>query len=133
MLAQLSELKDNIHFVGIIQPEDLPSYSSKFDIGLALEPGFSQNNDIALSNKIFTYLLGGNAIIMSKTSMQLTFNQQYHVGESIDINNIKELAKKINGYFDFKKLNEQKKHNYDLAKYQLNWNVESKKLLSIFN
>ncbi len=123
----------NIHFAGIIQPEELPCFSSKFDIGLALETGFSINNDIALSNKIFTYLLAGNAIVLSNTTMQKSFNEQYKIGESFSINNANELAEKITFYFDTKKLNEQRKSNFELAKNTLNWEKESQKLLDIIN
>ena len=125
--------KSNIHFEGIIQPEKLPSFSSYFDVGLALETGFSINNDIALSNKIFTYLLAGNAIILSQTSMQAAFNNKYKVGESFAVKDAESLAKKITFYLDNKKLNVQKKYNYELAKHKLNWENESKKLLEIIN
>jgi glycosyltransferase involved in cell wall biosynthesis len=118
-------------FTGIIQPEELPSFAANFDIGLALETGFSSNNDIALSNKIFTYLIAGNAIISSETSMQYAFNKKYSVGETFPINNIAQFAKKIESYFDYDKLNNQKKHNYLLAQNELNWENESKKLLEI--
>ena len=124
---------NNINFAGIIQPEKLPLFSSHFDIGLALETGFSINNDIALSNKIFTYLLAGNAIILSNTTMQSFFNNQYKVGESIATNDAESLAEKITFYLDTKKLNVQKKYNYELAKNILNWENESKKLLEIIN
>ncbi len=122
-----------IFFAGIIQPEELPTYAANFDIGLALETGFSYNNDIALSNKIFTYLMAGNAIISSETSMQSSFNEVYSVGESFSISNITQFAKKIESYFDYNKLNKQKKHNYLSAKNELNWENESKKLLEIIN
>ncbi len=122
-----------IHFAGIIQPEDLPKFSSQFHVGLALETAFCKNNDIALSNKIFTYLLAGNAIISSETSMQLAFNKKYKVGESFKINDIETLKKKINQYFNNDLLNEQKLYNYKLASSLLNWENESKKLLEIIS
>lgn len=133
ILTNASHLKNNIHLAGIIDPSELARFSSEFDIGLALEPAFSENNDKALSNKIFTYLSAGNAIILSETTMQATFNNSYQVGESFAINDVEALAKIINGYLNTDKLNTQKKHNYYLAKNHLNWDNESKKLLSILN
>ena len=123
-------LISNIHFAGIIQPELLPAFASQFDVGLALETGFSENNNIALSNKIFTYLLAGNAIILSETAMQLAFNETYKVGEGFKVNSRKELAHKIKLYKDINKLNAQKNLNYELAKQQLNWEEESKKIIA---
>ena len=123
----------SIHFSGIIQPEKLPQFASQFDVGMAIELNEPYNRDICLTNKIFTYLLAGNAIILSKTAMQESFNEQYRIGESFSINNANELAEKITFYFDFKKLNEQKQYNYELAKNTLNWDKESQKLLEIIN
>lgn len=121
----------NVHFAGIIQPENLPDFASKFDVGLAIETGFSENNHIALSNKLFTYLLAGNALVLSKTSMQYIFNKNYQVGENIDINNLEQLANKILYYKNTSNLNKQKLYNYQLANSSLNWENESQKLLAI--
>jgi glycosyltransferase involved in cell wall biosynthesis len=44
--------------------------ASLFDVGLAPEPGRDENNRIALSNKIFTYLLAGNAVVATATDGQ---------------------------------------------------------------
>jgi len=121
----------NIHFAGIIQSELLSAFAVKFDVGLALETAFSENNNVALSNKIFTYLLAGNAMILSETDMQLAFNNQYKIGESFAVGDVAGLAEKINFYRDHEKLNAQKKYNYELAKNQLNWDKEAEKLLAI--
>ena len=37
LLSDAAEISNNIHFAGIIQPEHLPTYSSKFDVGMALK------------------------------------------------------------------------------------------------
>lgn len=124
-------ITENIHLAGIIQPDHLPSFAANFDIGLAIETGFSTNNDIALSNKIFTYLLAGNAVILSETCMQKSFNQQHKIGESFKINDIEALAEKILFYKNRERLNAQKLYNYQLAQKELNWENESKKLQSI--
>jgi hypothetical protein len=126
-------IKKNIHLVGIIQPEDLPAYASQFDIGMALELDVPKNRNICLTNKIFTYLLAGNAIILSETAMQLAFNNTFHIGESFAINDMQELVKKLLIYLDRKILHYQKKFNYELAKNSLNWENESKKLLAIID
>lgn len=53
-----------------IQPEKIVNFGSGFDIGLALETGRDKNNAMALSNKIFTYILSGNAVIGTDTEAQ---------------------------------------------------------------
>ncbi len=126
-------LEKNIHFVGLIPPSNLTLFSSTFDIGLALEPGFSENNNLALSNKIFTYLLAGNAIIFSETIMQKNFNEAYKVGLSFPLNDKEVLKSCIIFFMDKKNLLKQQKYNYSLGSEKLNWEHESKKLLEIIN
>lgn len=128
-----SKIISRIHLAGIIQPEDLPVFSSQFDVGVATELTVPENRDLCLTNKIFTYLLAGNAIILSETSMQVAFNNTYKVGESFPVNDVNALAEKIKDYKNTEKLNRQKLHNYQLAKSRLHWEKESEKLLTLFN
>ena len=51
-------------------PDEMIRLSAQADIGLALEPGTTLNNDIAISNKLYTYILAGNAVVASNTSGQ---------------------------------------------------------------
>jgi glycosyltransferase involved in cell wall biosynthesis len=41
-----------------------------YHVGLALEPGFCGNNEVALSNKAFTYILAGLAVVFTDTPGQ---------------------------------------------------------------
>lgn len=127
------QTKSKIKLHGIIPPDELAKFSSQFDIGLALEPASSENNDIALSNKIFTYLLAGNAIIFTSTSMQERFNNEFQCGKLIRIGNVNEMISAIQFYKDQKILTGQRRYNYQLAQKKLNWQMESEKLLDYFN
>ena len=126
-----AELNINIQFVGVIQPEILPAFASQFDVGMAIELTEPFNRDICLTNKIFTYLLAGNAIILSDTLMQSSFNEQYLIGVTYQATQAKDLAEKIRFYLINKNLNKQKLYNYELAKNRFNWEQESKKILEI--
>jgi glycosyltransferase involved in cell wall biosynthesis len=126
-------LEENIHFAGLVEADKLISFSSQFDVGLALETGFSENNNVALSNKIFTYLQAGNALILSETDMQRMFNNEYNVGKSFPINNKETLIECIKYFLNKNNLAKQKLYNRQLAKEKLNWENESKKLIAIIN
>lgn len=135
MLSYIEEhggsIQKNIHFAGIIQPQSLPVFAAKYDVGMAIELIVPKNRDLCLTNKIFIYLLAGNAIILSKTNMQRLFNNSYKVGEAFDANDAVELAEKIRFYKNRDKLNAQRLHNYELAKLVFNWENETKKLLKV--
>ncbi len=132
-INMMKGLEKNIHFVGLIPPSKLISFSSTFDVGLALEPGFSENNNLALSNKIFTYLLAGNAIIFSETIMQKKFNDAFKVGLSFPLNDKEALKNCIAFFNDDENLLKQRNYNYSLAAQKLNWENEAKILLEIIN
>jgi glycosyltransferase involved in cell wall biosynthesis len=51
-------------------PDEMVALAFDMDIGLALEPPVSFNNDILWSNKVFTYLLGGTPAVLSRTAGQ---------------------------------------------------------------
>jgi len=51
-------------------PDTLVDHCRGYDVGLAVEPGFSRNNQLALSNKAFTYMLAGLAVALTDTPGQ---------------------------------------------------------------
>ena len=108
---------------------------SNFDIGLALEPAFSFNNEIALSNKLFTYLLSGLAIIASNTRAQTNFIEENSgIGKLYTIGDTDELANIILAFYENKLLlNSYKETAYHLAQTKYNWELEQNKFLSIIN
>jgi hypothetical protein len=44
-----------------------------YDVGLCGEPGYTKNNSIALSNKLFSFILAGVPPLMSDTPAQSAF------------------------------------------------------------
>lgn len=123
------ELKYNIHFSGVISPDELPSFAANYDVGLALELPVPENRNICLTNKIFTYLLAGNAVILSGTIMQTAFNEENKIGNVFNLENESELTQALLKYKNKKELELQRKYNYNLAKQKLNWDLESEKLI----
>src|SRR5947208_2493321 len=69
-LAKLlrSDVKLLIH--PIVPPGLMVQCCTGHDAGLAIEPGFSYNNGIAASNKLFTYLVAGLPVILTDTGGQ---------------------------------------------------------------
>lgn len=122
----------SIFFHGTVSPNELLSVAAQYDIGLALEPGFCLNNRIALSNKIFTYLLGGNAIIFSETEAQARFYQEHpDVGFLYAPKDVKTLASIITNYYNNRELlREHRNNSKRLFESQFNWNLTQAAFLS---
>lgn len=123
----------NIHFHQPIPPAELAHFASQFDIGLALEPGFSTNNDLALSNKIFTYLQAGLGIIVSDTTAQKAFLDQYpQTGKLYPKGNAQALAGALLNYHLHRdRLLEAQRASLALAQEELNWETEQRKFLNV--
>lgn len=51
-------------------PDDMVQLCAGFDAGLSLEPSRVLNHRLCLSNKVFTYMLGGLAVVLSDSEGQ---------------------------------------------------------------
>jgi glycosyltransferase involved in cell wall biosynthesis len=124
-----------IHLHKPISPKDLFGLSSLFDVGLATESGFSINNELALSNKIFTYIQSGLSVIASNTIAQekllITYPQMGMLFEKNNAHSLAEMLKKYNNNRTL--LNQHKADNYELGQLTLNWEKEQNQFLSIVN
>lgn len=73
---QLSELAAKCGVAGCVRtlppapPGEMVRLAAEYDVGIASEPGHTPNNGLALSNKLFTYLLAGVPALVSDTSAQ---------------------------------------------------------------
>ena len=133
-LVQILE-KDSLHTIKFIDPveeNELFKIAVQHDIGLALETGFSMNNRIALSNKIFTYLLCGNAIIVSDTNAQKRFMEEHpNIGFIYPVGDVCEVVYILKKYiYNNLLLNEHSRKAWLLANEKLNWSVEKFKFLN---
>ena len=129
----LKEPTIKIYFHEPLPPDELAVFASQFDIGLALEPGFSINNELALSNKIFTYLQAGLGIVASDTQAQSDLINQYHsIGKVYQKGNAQLLADVLLFYHQNRdKLYETQAASLVLAREELNWEIEQQKFLAV--
>lgn len=133
-LANKSGLKkESIHFYKPIPANEIFTFSLQFDIGLATELSTPKNRDICLTNKIFTYIQSGLAILASDTTAQKQLLKDYpNMGVIYEKNNLESLTHALKMYLDNRTLlNKHQKQAYKYAQETLNWEVESKKFLSI--
>ena len=126
-IALVEGLKENqVNFHRPIAAEVIFEFASQFDIGMATEIGIPLNRDICLTNKIFTYLQCGLAIIASNTQAQSHFFEQYpSCGKIYNKNEVSSLAEAINAYQEQpSELSKTKNYNYQLGQTEVNWDSE---------
>ena len=116
-----------IRFHQPIAPDELFKFTSQFDIGMATETAPNLNRDICLTNKIFTYIQAGLAIIASDTQAQRLFMEQYPTtGCLYQKDDATALANCLLGYAENpERLTQTRQTNYQLGQTELNWENES--------
>lgn len=127
-----NEIKVDLNFISPVEPDRIFELASAFDIGLAIEPVINENNDLIYTNKLFTYLLSGNAILFTSTTAQeYFFNQHPNVGwiyPSGDIDRLELVLKQIKN--NPLELFSRKQNAQQLAKQVYNWEIEQIKLMN---
>jgi glycosyltransferase involved in cell wall biosynthesis len=69
-VAEQHGIADRLRFLPPAPPGEMARLAAEHDVGIASEPGHSPNNMLALSNKLFTYMLAGIPTIASATTAQ---------------------------------------------------------------
>ena len=97
-----------------------------------MEQNTPLNRDICLTNKIFTYIISGLAVIATETKSQKLLLKQYpNIGKCFPIDDKNELAKLIDYYAKHTdELNNAKTESEKQAKQVLNWENESQKFIN---
>ncbi len=116
-----------------IAPDRLIDFAAQFDVGMATEPGFSINNDFALSNKLFTYLNAGLAIVASDTRAQADFIAAYpQVGGVYPKGDHHRLSELLMNYVHHpEQLTAARQSARSLADSELNWETEQKAFIRL--
>lgn len=107
-------------------PDEMARLASQFDIGLAVEPGRDENNRLAVSNKIFTYLLAGIAVAATATPGQAAICRQ--LGEAAFVYGVDEpheLAGRFDAWYrDRESLERARLQSWRLGEERFNWERE---------
>lgn len=120
-----------VKFPGTVAENEITMIAASHHIGLACEVAHTVNRDICLTNKIFMYLLAGNAIAFSNTKAQEFFLSQYPgIGVMYQQNNAEQLASLFQQYIDEAALLQQHQQAAgQLATAVLHWEKEKQVLL----
>ncbi len=135
LVVENNEVKVNLNFLRPIDPDKIFEIASTFDIGLATEPVINENNDLIFTNKLFTYLLSGNAILFSATTAQeYFFNAHSNIGwiyNGEDIDRLVLILEQINR--NQQELLFYKQNARKLATQVYNWEIEQSKMVNHLN
>jgi glycosyltransferase involved in cell wall biosynthesis len=125
--------KDKIKGYNPAPADEMTCLAAAYDVGLALEPGKDENNKIALSNKVFTYLLAGNAVIATATKSQQALMETIgKTGFCYAPGEVQMLAAQLKRWHDDREALEQaRRAAWECGTACYNWDVEKHKFLAI--
>lgn len=117
-----------------VDHDDLIRTMEQFDVGLALERHEKGNYSQTVSNKVFSYLLAGLAVVATDTPGQREILEQNpSVGFLYTVGNPNTLADGIRHWLNNRNaLRVVQQAAWDAARQQFFWDFEKKKFLRIF-
>lgn len=118
-------------FLNPVSEKDIVQIAAQHHIGLASEYSHNVNRDLCLTNKIFTYLLAGNALVLSDTFAQKAFlNENPGIGSLYKQNSAEDLTSVLQSYLtNSASLLFHRQKALDLAKAKYNWDIEQNQFL----
>ncbi len=121
----------NLYFYEPVKASQIFSIGSQFDIGLASETSSCLNRDISLTNKLFTYVQCGLAVVASNTRAQHSLLELYPQTGQV-YKNAADLSAILNKYHKNRELLYQTKTAaWQTGQNELNWEMESAKFLKL--
>jgi glycosyltransferase involved in cell wall biosynthesis len=114
-------------------PDEMVRLAARYDVGLALEYPESLNRDLCLTNKIFTYLLAGNAIAATATRGQhWVMRDLRDTGFCYQPGNPAELADALQcWYVDRLSLDAARRQAWHWGTRRYNWDIEKDRFLAV--
>lgn len=125
-------LTEKVKMLGAIPLEKLHGYTQQADLGLSLEEDKGLNYRFALPNKLFDYIHAGIPVLVANLPEMKKLVQDYQVGEIIETNEPKHIAKKINTMLLNQKKLDTWKTNAKKAALALNWEKEQHIIEKLF-
>ena len=123
---------NRLFFYPPVKGDEIFKMASQFDIGMASETGFCLNNNLALSNKIFTYIQSGLAVAASDTPAQSGLTRTIPSKPVKIYRDAMELAGIIDFYDQNRDLLAQtQKDAFETGQTELNWEHEAEKFISV--
>ena len=123
----------SIHFHPRIDPDELICSMAEYDIGLALERPQNRNYSLTVTNKVFSYMLAGLAIVATDTPGQReVMSQAANAGFLYPAGDAKSLRDALEVWIrDLEKLRRAQQAAWDAARARFCWEIEQKKFLAL--
>ena len=131
-LIKENDLASKIELKGMLPPVELLQISQQAKIGIALAEKEGLNQFLALPNKFFDYMHAGLPQVAMNYPEYEKINKQYEVALLIDELSTTKIAAALNKLLTDSEYHHSLRQNCLLARQDLNWQNEEKKLLDFY-
>ncbi|MGQ0580710.1 MAG: glycosyltransferase [Reyranella sp.] len=130
-LARDLGVADRVSILPKAPPDEMVTLSAAYDVGLSLETSGTQNHEICLTNKLFTYLLAGVPVMMSDTRAQSELAPSLGAGGMlVSLSDPAMIAAALDDLGEAPaRLAEAKRTAWRLGRERYNWDFEKNALL----
>lgn len=125
-------LQDRIYFIPPAPQSELLSWSAGAEVGVIPYQAVRLNNFYSCPNKLFEYINAGIAVAASGFPELARIIETYQVGRTFDPESPEDIGRTVNEMLHDRDALAQMQRNSQAAARQLNWRVESEKLVSTY-
>jgi glycosyltransferase involved in cell wall biosynthesis len=124
---------DHVHILDTEEPGKMVALAADYDIGLCGEPAYTCMNDLAVTNKLLTFILAGLPPLMSTTSGQAGFAAETGLGDYLyPIDDHDALARLLDLVLENPdRLASLRARAWRLGQERYNWDHESASLIDL--
>jgi glycosyltransferase involved in cell wall biosynthesis len=130
-IAKELGISDRIHFQAPVPGSEMERLAAEYDVGLAGEPGYTENNRIAVANKLFSYLLAGLPVMASDTEGHLEIAAASAAISIYPADNAEKLAAALDRLLlNPEALTRARHDSWEVAQSRYNWDIEQAKIIN---
>lgn len=131
-LAVKKGLSNRVFFYGGVPSDELHPLTCDADLGIVPYHGVDENNYYCSPNKLFEFAVAGLPFVSNDLPYLRDVATRYGSGYLTDLNSPSAIATAINGIFSDDKTLARLKGGALIAREEMNWDVEERKLLAIY-
>jgi len=125
-------LQDRVFFIPPAPQNELLSWSSSADVGIIPYQAVRLNNYYSCPNKLFEYINAGIAVAASEYPELVRVIDSYGVGRTFNPDSPEEIGRTVDSMLKDRATLDEMKCNAQSAADELNWQVESERLVSTY-
>ena len=133
-INELSKKYENIHFLGAIDPNEVPIYTTAADAVVRIADPVNLNNYYATPNALFAAMAGGTSLLVNEEGIVGHIVKEHNIGFTVPFRRwdlLKETIEEMRDNPD--RVYQCGKNGRLLAEQKHNWSYNAQRLIALYN